>query len=95
MIPKKMPDKSEAQKNKLFFVIKYRVINEKPTAASPETKEQFELQASEYWNQGEKIPSPPSSKISLGRALPHKFFKNKFITINTFNRAEEKTKKAL
>ena len=77
--PKIDPKNSAIQKNILFFVMKNKTIIEKPTAASPETKEQLELQASENWNQGVKLFTPPNCKISLGLALPQEFF-NKILT---------------
>ena len=59
---------------------KKRTINEKPTEASPETKEQFVLHESDIKNHELKFSSPPNCNISFGLARPHKFFKNKLTT---------------
>ena len=64
-------------------MIKYRIIIEKPTDASPETKEQFVSQALVISNQGEKDSLPSNSTTSFGLALPQKFFSIRFTNIKT------------
>ena len=73
--PKNRPTNKDDQRKKLFFVTKYRTIKEKPTEASPETKEQFVLHALEYSYHAVKFSCPPSCKISLGLTLPQFAFK--------------------
>ena len=43
--PRRIPKTRLKQKNKTFLVIRYKIIIEKPTEASPDTKEQLDLQA--------------------------------------------------
>ena len=73
--PIKKPNIKPANKKILFLVKKYRDNIKNPTVASPDTKEQLDSQAFEILNQGVNIFSPPKSIISLGLALPQKFFK--------------------
>ena len=65
--------------------MKYKITIEKPTDASPETKEQFVLHALLKLYQGVKGFTPPKSKISPGLTLPQKFLRIKFINNNTTN----------
>ena len=73
--PIKKPKTKPANKKILFLVKKYKDSIKNPTVASPDTKEQLDSQAFEILNQGVNTFSPPKSNISLGLALPHKFFK--------------------
>ena len=50
--PNTKPETTLAQRNIIFLVIKYRIIIENPTEASPETKEQLLPQASVISYQG-------------------------------------------
>ena len=71
-------------------VIKNKIIKEKPTAASPETNEQFVLQALDNSNHGLKFSLPPNCKMSLGRALPHIFFNMRLTKIRRLKKTEPK-----
>jgi len=66
---------------------------EKPTEASPETNEQFEIHESDILNQGVKFSFPPNSKMSFGLALPQLFFNKKLITNKRLNNVEKNIKK--
>ena len=64
------------------------IIKEKPTAASPDTKEQLLLHASVIWYQGEKLSFPPNCNMSPGLALPHIFFKKRLTIIHKLKTPE-------
>ena len=74
-------------------MIRNKTIIQKPTDASPETKEQLVAQESVILNQGVKKYSPPKFTISFGLALPQKFFKNKLTKITKLNIVLKKIKK--
>ena len=92
MIPNRIPKTILRLTKTIFFVIKYKIIIEKPTDASPDTNEQLVLQESLYSNQAVKNSFPLNSTISPGLDLPHKFFKTRFTNNTNVNICENKIK---